>query len=54
MFERTDTERARWRIIPGDSKRYARVKTLEEVIGAIERGCAARSFPLPEPLAVAG
>jgi AMP-polyphosphate phosphotransferase len=51
MFERTDTERAPWRIVAGNSKRYARVKTVEEVIGAIERGCAARGFPLPEPLA---
>jgi AMP-polyphosphate phosphotransferase len=50
MFERTDTERAPWRVIAGNSKRFARVKTMEEVIGAIERGCAARGFPLPEPL----
>jgi AMP-polyphosphate phosphotransferase len=54
MFERTDTKHAPWRIIAGDSKRHARVKTMEEVIGAIERGCAARGFPLPEPLGVAG
>jgi polyphosphate kinase 2 (PPK2 family) len=53
MFERTDAPHARWRIIPGNSKRLARVKTMEEVIDAIERGCAAQGFALPEPLAAA-
>ena len=28
MFERTDTEHAPWRIVPGDSKRYARVRVM--------------------------
>jgi polyphosphate kinase 2 (PPK2 family) len=50
MFERTDTERAPWRIVPGDSKRYARVRVMREVIAAIEEGCAHHDFPLPEPL----
>jgi polyphosphate kinase 2 (PPK2 family) len=50
MFERTDTERAPWRIIPGDSKRYARVRVMQEVIAAIEEGCAHHGFPLPAPL----
>jgi AMP-polyphosphate phosphotransferase len=36
MFERTDHDRARWRLIEAESKRYARVRVLEEVIGAIE------------------
>jgi AMP-polyphosphate phosphotransferase len=51
MFERTDTDRAPWRIIPGDSKRYARVQVMREVIAAIEEGCAHHEFALPEPLA---
>ena len=50
MFERTGTEEAPWRIVPGESKRYARVRVMQEVIGAIEEGCARRDFPLPEPL----
>jgi AMP-polyphosphate phosphotransferase len=50
MFERTDTERAPWRIVPGDSKRYARVHVMREVIAAIEEGCAHHDFALPDPL----
>jgi AMP-polyphosphate phosphotransferase len=52
MFERTDTERAPWRLIPAESKRFARVQVVREVIAAIERGCAAQGFALPEPLRV--
>ena len=29
MFERTDTEHAPWRIVPGESKRYARVQVMQ-------------------------
>jgi polyphosphate kinase 2 (PPK2 family) len=54
MFERTDTERAPWRIVPADSKRYARVQAMREVIAAIEDGCAHHGFPLPEPLVRSG
>jgi AMP-polyphosphate phosphotransferase len=50
MFERTDTEPAPWRIVPADSKRYARVHVMREVIAAIEEGCAHHDFALPEPL----
>jgi polyphosphate kinase 2 (PPK2 family) len=50
MFQRTDTDRAPWRLIPADSKRYARVQVMSEVIEAVEHGCAAQGFPLPEPL----
>jgi len=50
MFERTDTERAPWRIVPAESKRYARVHVTREVIAAIEEGCAHHDFALPEPL----
>jgi len=50
MFERTGTEHAPWRIVPGDSKRYARVRVMEEVIAAIEEGCARSDFPLPAPI----
>jgi polyphosphate kinase 2 (PPK2 family) len=50
MFERTGTDRAPWRIVPAESKRYARVRVMEEVIAAIEEGCVRHDFPLPEPL----
>lgn len=50
MFERTDTERAPWRIVPADSKRYARVHVMRQIIEAIEDGCARHGFALPEPL----
>jgi polyphosphate kinase 2 (PPK2 family) len=54
MFERTDTDRAPWRIVPGNSKRYARVHVMREVIAAIEEGSAHDDFPLPEPLQAGG
>ena len=50
MFDRTDTDAAPWRIVPGDSKHHARVHVMREVIAAIEEGCERRDFPLPEPL----
>ena len=40
MLERTDHEEAPWRLIEAESKRYARVRVLEEVIGAIESNTA--------------
>ena len=50
MLERTDTERAPWHLVAAESKRYARVRVMEEVIAAIEDGCARSDFPLPAPL----
>jgi polyphosphate kinase 2 (PPK2 family) len=38
MFEHTDSEHARWTIVPAESKHYARVYVLETMIGAIEKG----------------
>jgi AMP-polyphosphate phosphotransferase len=38
MFERTDSEHARWQIVPAESKHYARVHVIETMIGEIERG----------------
>jgi polyphosphate kinase 2 (PPK2 family) len=54
MFKRTGTDAAPWRIVPGESKHYARVHVMREVIDAIEEGCARRDFPLPEPLEPVG
>jgi polyphosphate kinase 2 (PPK2 family) len=53
MFERTGTELAPWRIVSAESKRYARVRVMQEVIEAIEDGCAEQGFALPAPLEVA-
>jgi polyphosphate kinase 2 (PPK2 family) len=50
MLARTDTLEAPWVLVEADSKRWARVKVMESVIEQIERGCAARGFPLPDPL----
>jgi polyphosphate kinase 2 (PPK2 family) len=44
MLERTDTEHGRWHLVPGDSKKYARVFVIETVIAEIERGMRARGF----------
>jgi polyphosphate kinase 2 (PPK2 family) len=38
MLERTDRPHARWRIVPAESKRYARVAVMRVVIEEIEAG----------------
>ena len=49
MFERTDQEVAPWTIVPGDSKRFARVFVAETVVSEIERGMREHGFePLSE------
>jgi polyphosphate kinase 2 (PPK2 family) len=50
MFERTDHPAAPWQLVPGDSKRYARVFVVETVIAEIERGLRLRGLPVPAPL----
>ena len=47
MLERTDHELARWQLVEGDSKRWARVKVLETTIAEIESGMRERGI---EPL----
>jgi polyphosphate kinase 2 (PPK2 family) len=47
MFEQTDHEAGPWTIVPGDSKRFARVFVAETVNAEIERGMRERGF---EPL----
>ena len=44
MLERTDHEVARWHLIEGDSKHWARVKVLETAIEAIEAGVRRHGF----------
>ncbi|HLM49354.1 MAG TPA: UDP-galactose-lipid carrier transferase [Solirubrobacteraceae bacterium] len=48
MLARTDVKSAPWHLIPGDSKRFARVAALETVISETERGMRERGFePVP-------
>jgi len=47
MLARTDHSAAPWTIVEGDSKRYARVKVVETVVQAIEKGMADQGFELP-------
>jgi polyphosphate kinase 2 (PPK2 family) len=49
MLDRTDHPDAPWTLVEGDNKRWARVKVVESVIDAIEKGMAARGFTVPEP-----
>jgi AMP-polyphosphate phosphotransferase len=44
MLERTDQVHARWHLVEGDSKRFARVKVIETVISEIEAGMRERGF----------
>ena len=50
MLGRTDEPRAPWAVIPGDSKRYARVAVIEAVIARIEEGMRGWGIEPPEPL----
>ena len=50
MVQRTSTDWAPWHLIPGDSKRYARVKVVETVIERIEAGMAQWGVEPPPPL----
>ncbi len=47
MLERTNHKRARWHLVEGDCKRWARVKVLETTVAEIERGAHKRDFDLP-------
>ena len=48
MIERTDQPAAPWRLIPAESKGYARVAVIETVIAAVEDGMRAHGIePLP-------
>jgi polyphosphate kinase 2 (PPK2 family) len=48
MLERTDHEHARWHLVEGDSKRWARVRVLETTVAQIEAGMRARGFKPPK------
>ena len=50
MLGRTDHAAARWHLIPGDQKKFARVTVLETVIAEFEQALALHGFALPDPL----
>ena len=43
MFLRTHAPKSPWTLIEGNCKRFARIKALDVVIAAIERGIADKS-----------
>ena len=54
MLARTDQPWARWHVVEGDSKRYARVQVIETVIAEIEEGMRRYEIELPPSPAVEG
>ncbi|HEX6945460.1 MAG TPA: UDP-galactose-lipid carrier transferase [Casimicrobiaceae bacterium] len=50
MLQRCDTEAAPWHVIPGESKRLARVAVLETVIAMAEDGLRRHGMEPPPPL----
>ncbi|MBO3740934.1 polyphosphate kinase 2 family protein [Actinoplanes flavus] len=46
MIDRTDRPRARWQVIPGDDKHYARFAVVEHVCRVLETKLAKRGFDL--------
>ena len=49
MLERTDKPHARWRVVPGESKRFARVEVMRLVIEEIEAGMRRAGQDPPPP-----
>jgi AMP-polyphosphate phosphotransferase len=49
MLERTDRPHARWRVVPAESKRYARVAVMRLVIEEIEAGMRRAGQEPPPP-----
>ncbi|MFI7599818.1 polyphosphate kinase 2 family protein [Actinoplanes sp. NPDC049681] len=48
MLERTDRARARWQVVPGDSKHYARLAVVEHVCHLVEEELTARGYDITE------
>ena len=49
MLERTDRPHARWRVVPAESKRFARVEVMRLVIEEIEAGMRRAGQEPPPP-----
>jgi polyphosphate kinase 2 (PPK2 family) len=54
MLARTDEPNARWDLIEGESKKYARVKVIETVIARIEEGMRRAGQDPPDPVPRSG
>ena len=54
MLDRTDHAAAPWVVVEAEDKRWARVKVVESVVGAIEAALAARNLPVPSASQDAG
>ena len=50
MLDHTDVPDAPWILVEGDSKRWARIRVMDETIEAIEAGMRRVGVPVPEPL----
>jgi polyphosphate kinase 2 (PPK2 family) len=46
MIERTDSESARWHVIPGDDKGYARFQVVERVCHVVEQELTRRGYDI--------
>jgi AMP-polyphosphate phosphotransferase len=51
MLERTEHDLGHWHVVPGDSKKYARVFVVERVVEEIENALVRHGRPVPEPQA---
>jgi polyphosphate kinase 2 (PPK2 family) len=49
MLQRTDIPEAPWHVVPGDSKKFARVFVIETVNAEIERALVKHGLPVPPP-----
>ncbi|MGH8867075.1 MAG: polyphosphate kinase 2 family protein [Actinomycetes bacterium] len=50
MLAHTDHPAGEWTVVPAESKRYARVFVVREVVRQIERGLESRGLDVPAPL----
>jgi AMP-polyphosphate phosphotransferase len=48
MLDKTDRKRARWHVIAGDNKAYARVAVLEQVCNTVEKALVQRGYSLTD------
>jgi len=46
MFERTSTQTARWHVVPGEHKWFARVAAIETAVAALGRGLDLKPLPI--------
>lgn len=50
MFKKTNMKNAPWIVVPGNDKKYARVKVLEETIDHIKKELEKKGLTLPKPI----